>query len=106
MMFYNLNVDLVNENVFLKFGLILSMHSQDIEQNENSDVNQGKYLRYKFSTKMILYNPNVDLVNDNVYTKFVYILSIHSQDIKRNQILKSIKGRNYVVYLKNDALQS
>ena len=53
---------------------------------------------------MILYNPNVDLVND---TKFVYILSIHSQDIKQNQILKSIKGRNSVVYLeKNDALQS
>ena len=48
---------------------------------------------------MILYNPNVDLVNDNVYTKFVYILSIHSQDIKQNQILKSIKGRSSVVFL-------
>ena len=49
---------------------------------------------------MILYNPNVDLVNDNVYTKCVYILSIHSQDIEQNQILKSIKGCNSVVYLK------
>ena len=32
--------------------------------------------------KMILYNPNVDLVTD-VYTKFGLILSIHSQDIEQ-----------------------
>ena len=32
--------------------------------------------------KMMLYNPNVDLVNDNVYTKFGHILSIRSQDIE------------------------
>ena len=38
---YNTNVDLVNDNVFTKFGLILSIHSQDIEQKPNSDVNQG-----------------------------------------------------------------
>ena len=30
--------------------------------------------------KIMLYNPNVDLVNDNVFAKFGYILSIHSQD--------------------------
>ena len=28
--------------------------------------------------KMALYNPSVDLVNDNVYTKIGQILSIHS----------------------------
>ena len=28
---YNTNIDLVNENVFTKFGLILSIRSQDIE---------------------------------------------------------------------------
>ena len=39
--FYNTNVDLVNDNVFTKFGLILSIRSQDIEQKPNSDVNQG-----------------------------------------------------------------
>ena len=33
--------------------------------------------------KMTHYNPKVDLVNDNVYTKFGLILSIRSQDIKR-----------------------
>ena len=32
--------------------------------------------------KMTLYNPNVDLVKDNVYTKFGHILSIRSQDIE------------------------
>ena len=37
---YNTKVDLVNDNVYTKFGLNLSMRSQDIEQNPNSDVNQ------------------------------------------------------------------
>ena len=55
---------------------------------------------------MILYNANVDIVNDNVYAKFVYILSIHSQDIEQNQILKSVKGRNSIVYLKTSWLPS
>ena len=39
--FYNINVDIVNDNVFTKFGLILSNRSQDIEQKSNSDVKQG-----------------------------------------------------------------
>ena len=38
---YKNNVDLVTDNVFTKFGLILSIRSQDIEQKPNSDVNQG-----------------------------------------------------------------
>ena len=37
----NTNVDLVNDNVYTKFGLNLSIRSQDIEQKPNSDVNQG-----------------------------------------------------------------
>ena len=40
-MIYNTNIDLVNDNVFTKFSLILSIRSQDIEQKPNSDVNQG-----------------------------------------------------------------
>ena len=32
--------------------------------------------------KTIIYNTNIDLVNDDVYTKFGLILSIHSQDIE------------------------
>ena len=38
---YNTNVDLVNDNVYAKFGLNLSIRSQEIEQKPNSDVNQG-----------------------------------------------------------------
>ena len=33
--------------------------------------------------EMRIYNPNADLVNDNVYTKFGLILSIFSQDIEQ-----------------------
>ena len=38
---YTTNLDLVNDNVYTKFGLNLSIRSQDIEQKPNSDVNQG-----------------------------------------------------------------
>ena len=38
---YNTNIDLVNDNVFTKFGLVLSIRSQYIEQKPTSDVNQG-----------------------------------------------------------------
>ena len=38
---YNTNIDLVNDNVFTKFGLILSIRSKDIEQKPKSDINQG-----------------------------------------------------------------
>ena len=38
---YNTNIALVNDNVFTKFGLILSIRSKDIEQKPNSDINQG-----------------------------------------------------------------
>ena len=32
---------------------------------------------------LTLYNPNLDLINVNVYTKFGKILPFHSQDIER-----------------------
>ena len=35
---YNTNIDLVNDNVYTKYGLNLSIRSQDIEQKPNSDV--------------------------------------------------------------------
>ena len=37
----NPKLDLVNDDMHTKFGLILSIHSQDIERKRNSDVNQG-----------------------------------------------------------------
>ena len=38
---YNTNINLVNDNVLTKFGLILSILSKDIEHKLNSDINQG-----------------------------------------------------------------
>ena len=38
---YNTNLDLVTDNVYTNFSLILSIRSQDIEQKPNFDVNQG-----------------------------------------------------------------
>ena len=40
-MIYITNIDLVNDNVYTKFGLNRSIRFQDIEQKLNSDVNQG-----------------------------------------------------------------
>ena len=39
---YNTNIDLVNDNVYTKFGLNLFILSQDIEQKPNSDINQKR----------------------------------------------------------------
>ena len=41
MMGNNPKLDLVNDDVHTKFGQIQSIHSQDIERKQNSDVNQG-----------------------------------------------------------------
>ena len=38
---YNTNIDLVNDDVYTKFGLILSIRSQDIEYKPISNINQG-----------------------------------------------------------------
>ena len=40
-MIYNTNVDLVNDNVYTKFGLNRFIRFRDIEQKLNSNVNQG-----------------------------------------------------------------
>ena len=80
---YNTNIDLVNDNVFTKFGLILSIHFQDIEQNPNSDINKGRNSVANLRKTMIC-DTNVYLVNDNVYTKFgLNRPSIRFQDIEQ-----------------------
>ena len=48
---------------------------------------------------MTLYNPNLDLININVYTIFGLILFILCQDIEQNEIL-TIKGLNSVENLR------
>ena len=49
--------------------------------------------------KKTIYNTKVDLVSDNVYTKFGLNRSICFQDIEQNSILTSIKGSNSVANL-------
>ena len=52
--------------------------------------------------KMTLYNPNLDLLNDNVYTKLVTFCQFVLKILSKNQILTthSIKGRNSVANLR------
>ena len=57
--------------------------------------------------KMTLYNPNLDLITVNVYTKFGKILSICSQDIERKRNSDINQGPYFCCkFAKNDALQS
>ena len=69
MTLYNPNIDLINVNVYTKFGLIFFILCQDIEQNEilTSIMGHNSVVNLK---KMKLYNPSIDLINDNVHTKF------------------------------------
>ena len=56
--------------------------------------------------KTMIYNTNVDLVNDDVYTKFGLICQFVLKILSKNQILTSIKGSNSVANLqKNKDLQ-
>ena len=74
----------------------MSIHSQDIEKSQHLKSIKGSNSVANLG-KMMLYSPNADLFNANVYTKFDYILSIHSQDMeKKTQILTPVKGCFYV----------
>ena len=44
----NSYLDLVNINAYTKFGQILFICSKDIERKQNSDINQGSLLCFKF----------------------------------------------------------
>ena len=79
---YNTNLDLVTDNVYTNFGLILSIRSQDMEQNPNFDVIKGRNSLANLR-KTAIYYTKVDLVNDNVYTKFGLNRSIRFQDIEQ-----------------------
>ena len=45
----NRNLDLVNTNAYAKFGQLPYICVQDIERKQNSDINQGPFLCYKFA---------------------------------------------------------
>ena len=82
---YFTNVDLVNDDVYAKFGLILSIRSQDIEiLSKNQILTSIKGLNSVANLrKTKIYNTNLDFVTDNVYANFDLILSIRSQDIEQ-----------------------
>ena len=61
----------------------MSIYSQDIEQKQVLTSIKGHYAVAHLQ-KMTVYNPNVDLVNNNVYTKSDRILSIHFQKPNSN----------------------
>ena len=71
--------------------------SQDIEQKPNSDINQGLLLFCKFAKKKRFMIP-IDLVNDNVYTKFGLNRSIRFEDIEQ-KLNSDVKGSNSVANL-------
>ena len=78
----NTNLDLVTDNVYTNFGLILSIRSQDIEQKQMLTSIKGRNY-FANLRKTTIYNIKVDLVNDNVYTKFGLNQSIRFQDIEQ-----------------------
>ena len=79
---YNTNLDLVTDNVYTNFGLILSIRSQDIEQKQILTSIKGRNSLANLR-KTTIYYTKVDLVNDNVYTKFGLNRSIRFQDIEQ-----------------------
>ena len=71
MTLYNPNLDLINVNVYTKFGLILFILCQEIEQNEILTSIKGRNSQSVANLrKKKLYNPNIDLIKNNVHTKF------------------------------------
>ena len=83
MMLYNPNVDLVNvmimciQNLVKFCPFILKIWSKNLILESIKGRNSVANLR-----KTTIYFTNVDLVNDDVYTKFGLILSSSSQDIE------------------------
>ena len=80
--FYNTNVDLVHDDVYTKFGLILSILLKILSKNQILTSIKGRNSVANLR-KTKIYNNNLDLVTDNVYTNFGLILSIRSQDIEQ-----------------------
>ena len=96
---YNTKIDLVNDNVITKFGLISSIRSQDIKQKANSDVNQGPLLCCKFAKNNDLQITTYILSMIKCIQNLVLIGLFVFKILSKNLILTSIKGRNSVANL-------
>ena len=98
-MIYKTNIEFVSDDVYKKFGLVLSIHSQDIELIQNlvsiclfvlKILSKNQILtsikgRNSVANlrKTLIYYTNIYLVNENVYTKFGLNRSIRFQDIEQ-----------------------
>ena len=67
-----------NQNLVLFCQFILKI----LSKNQILTSIKGRYSVANLPKKKI-YNTNLDLVTDNVYTNFGFILSIRSQDIQQ-----------------------
>ena len=65
-----------------KFGLILSICSRILSKNQILTGIKGRNSVANLR-KATIYNTNVDLVNDDVYTKFGFNQLIRFQDIEQ-----------------------
>ena len=68
--------------MYTKFGLNLSIRSQDIEQNQILTSIKGRNSVANLRKTMI-YNIKLHLVNDNMYTKFGLNRSVRFEDIEQ-----------------------
>ena len=80
----NPKLDLAKMNAYIKFGEILPIGTQDIEQKQNFGIKKGHNSGTNF-LKIMCNNPMLDLVNMNAYIKFGENMSSSSQDIERKQ---------------------
>ena len=79
---YNTNVDLVNDNVYTKFGLNCLFVLKILSINQILTTIKGLNSVANLQ-KTIIYITNLDLVNDYVYTKFGLNRSIHFQNLEQ-----------------------
>ena len=79
---YNTNLDLVTDNMYTNFGLILSIFLKILSKNQILTSIKGRNSVANLR-KTTIYNTKVDLVDDNVFTKFGLNRSIHFQDIEQ-----------------------
>ena len=83
------------QNLVLFCQFVLKIVSKNQILTSIKDCNSVANLR-----KTQIYKTNLDLVTDNVYTKFRLNLSRSVKILSKNQILMSIKGRNSVANLR------
>ena len=89
---YNPDVNLVNDNVYTKFGFIPSFHFKILSKKQIlTSIKDGNTVANL--QKMALYIPTIGLVNDDVFTRFGIIRSIHSQDIEQKPYSDVNQGR-------------